>query len=317
MINFSDVKILVTGGNGSIGCNLVRKLLTQGAKVTVIDDFSQSNRGNLPHHNNLKVFKADITNERILSKVLATKFDYIFHLAARFANELSIKDPTEDLRVNAQGTLQILVHAAKQKPERLLYASSSSIYGIQESANLKEDMIPHPSTPYAVSKLIGEHYCHAIHELYGVQYSIVRLSNSYGPFDPPGKYRNVIPNFFKAAHDGKNLVITGNGNETRDFTYVDDCVNGIILAATKINGKNQIFNLGTGKETQIRKVAQFILDLTKNKSKIVFKPMRSFDHVKRRRMDIKKARSMIGYKPIVDIEKGLEKTYFWFLNKNR
>ncbi len=315
MIDFAGTKILVTGGNGAVGCNLVRKLLTLGAKVTAVDDFSQSKKGNLPDDKNLYIIGGDITNERLLSKVFSTKYDYIFHLAARFANELSVKDPIEDLRVNAQGTLQILVHAAKQKAERLLYTSSSSIYGVQKSTKLTEEMIPHPTTPYAASKLAGEDYCRTFHTLSGINCTIVRLSNSYGPFDPPGRYRNVIPNFMQAALTGKSLVITGTGRETRDFTYVEDCVDGIILAATKKAGKNQTFNLGTGKETTIKKIAENILQVTKSKSKIVYKPMRSFDHIKRRKMDISKARRMLGYRPNTDIHTGMWKIYHWFSNR--
>lgn len=314
MKNFSNTSVLVTGGNGAIGCNLVRKLLSLNAKVTVLDDFSQSERGNLTSNNDLRIIKGDITNKKVLSKVFSRQFDYVFHLAARFANTLSIKDPLEDLRVNAQGTLQVLMYVSRQKPERFLYASSSSVYGLQKSTQLKEDIILHPSTPYAASKLAAEHYCRTFHELHGIDCTIVRLSNSYGPFDPPGIYRNVIPNFMQAALFGKNLVITGTGNETRDFTYVDDCVNGIILAARENRGKNETFNLGTGKETSVRKIAGIILKITKSKSRIIFKPMRSFDHIKNRRMDISKAQKMLHYNPTIDIERGLEKTYRWFLN---
>ncbi|MGI0094682.1 MAG: NAD-dependent epimerase/dehydratase family protein [Nitrosotalea sp.] len=314
-MSLKQITALVTGGNGAVGCNLVKRLLKQDAKVTVLDDFSQSGTGNLPRHPNLVVIKGDITDKKVLSKVFSKKFDYVFHLAARFANELSVKDPLEDLRVNVQGTLQILLYAAKQKPERFLYTSSSSLYGHQITPVMKENLMPNPSTPYATSKLTAEYYCKSIHELYGMDYAIVRLSNSYGPHDPPGRYRNVIPNFFENAIYKRPITITGTGKETRDFTFVEDCVDGIILAATKKGGKNEIFNLGTGKETQIYDIAKLILNITKSKSKINYKPMRSFDHVKRRKMDISKAKRMIGYNPSTTIERGLEKTYEWFLTR--
>jgi len=315
MMSLKGINALVTGGNGAVGCNLVKRLLEQDAKVTVLDDFSQSGAGNLQKHQNLVVVKGDITDKKSLSKVFSKKFDYVFHLAARFANELSVKDPLEDLRVNVQGTLQVLLYASKQKPERFLYTSSSSLYGHQQNPVMKEDLMPNPSTPYATSKLTAEYYCKSIHELYGMDYTIVRLSNSYGPYDPPGIYRNVIPNFFENAMHGKPLTITGTGKETRDFTFVEDCVDGIILAATKKGGKNEIFNLGTGKETQIRDIAKLILNITGSKSKIKHKPMRSFDHVKRRKMDITKAKRMIGYNSSTQIEQGLKKTYQWFLTR--
>jgi nucleoside-diphosphate-sugar epimerase len=315
MLNFKGLDVLVTGGNGAVGCNLVRRLLEQDAKVTVLDDFSQSEAGNLSRHQNLVIIKGDITDKKSLSKVFSRKFDYVFHLAARFANELSIKDPLEDLRVNVQGTLQALLYASKQKPERFLYTSSSSLYGHQKNPVMREDLMPNPSTPYATSKLTAEYYCRSIHELYGLDYTVVRLSNSYGPFDPPGRYRNVIPNFFENAIHQRPVIITGTGRETRDFTFVEDCVDGILLAATKKGGKNETFNLGTGKETQIRDIARLILHITGSKSKIKHKPMRSFDHVKRRRMDISKAKRMIGYDSSIKLEEGLVKTYEWFLTQ--
>jgi len=316
MKDFSDFSVLVTGGNGAIDCNLVYKLLELKAKIVVLDDYSQSKSGNLTSNKNLKVVRSNITNENVLKKVFSYHYDYVFHLAARFANELSVIDPYEDLRVNVQGTLQVLLHAAKKNVGRFLYTSSSSIYGPQKTTVLKENTIPNSSTPYAASKLSAENYCHAIKELYGLNYTIVRLSNSYGPFDPPGKYRNVIPNFFQSAILRKDLIITGTGNETRDFTFIDDCVKGIILAATSKKGKNETFNLGTGKETKIKNLAKLILEITKSKSKIVFKPMRKFDHIKNRRMDISKARKLLRYYPSTDMKKGLEITYDW-LKTNR
>jgi nucleoside-diphosphate-sugar epimerase len=312
---FKNSSVLVTGGNGAVGSDLVKKLLNQSAKVVVLDDFSQSSPKNLSIHKNLKIIKGNITDEKILKTTFTKKYDYIFHLAARFANELSIQNPIEDLVVNIQGTLQILLHAAKQKPKRFVYTSSSSLYGTQKIISFKETLSPNPSTPYAASKLSAEHYCSAIGKLSGLNYTIVRLSNSYGPFDPPGKFRNVIPNFFDAAMHNKNIVITGTGKETRDFTFIDDIVKGIFLAATKKSSENQIFNLGTGKETQILKIAKIILDLTKSKSKIVFKPRRSFDPITRRKMDISKAKRLLGYFPETKIESGLQSTYDWFLNR--
>lgn len=309
---FENSSILVTGGNGAVGSHLVKKLLDQSAKVIVLDDFSQSSTKNLSSHKNLKIINGDITSEKILKKTFRTKFDYVFHLAARFANELSVKDPIEDLKVNTQGTLQVLLHSSKQNPKRFIYTSSSSLYGVQNATLFKETLYPNPSTPYAASKLSAEHYCNAIGKLTRLNYAIVRLSNSYGPFDPPGRFRNVIPNFFDAAMHNKDIVITGTGNETRDFTFIDDTVKGILLAASKKSAKNQIFNLGTGKETKILKIAKIILDMTKSNSKIVFKPRRSFDPVIRRKMDISKAKNLLGYFPETKIENGLKLTYDWF-----
>ncbi|MGY5146765.1 MAG: NAD-dependent epimerase/dehydratase family protein [Candidatus Nitrosopumilus sp. bin_7KS] len=312
MRNFKNSSILVTGGTGAVGTNLVNKLLDFGAKVIVLDDFSQSKKINLKSSKNLTIIKGDINNKKILEKIFLKKIDYVFHLAARFANELSVKDPVEDLHVNIQGTLQVLLYASKQKLKRFVYTSSSSLYGNQNET-INEKTIPNPSTPYAVSKLTGEYYCKAMNQLYNLKYTIVRLSNSYGPFDPSGRFRNVIPNFFQSALSNKNIIITGTGNETRDFTYVDDTVNGILLAAISNNSINEVFNLGTGKETSIKNIAKMIIEITNSKSKIIFKPKRSFDHINRRKMNISKARKLIKYNPKININEGLRKTYDWML----
>ena len=315
-MDFSTSKVLVTGGNGAIGCNLVQKLLASDAIVTVLDDFSQSSINNLKNHKNLKIIRGDLLNSEILKKTFSNNFDVVFHLAARFANEMSVYDPVEDLRVNIEGTLKILLESAKKNVNRFVYASSSSLYGQTNLIKKNESLFPKPTTPYAVSKLSGEFYCNAIHELYGMDYSIVRLSNSYGPYDPPGKYRNVIPNFIQNALKNKNIIITGTGNETRDFTFVDDVVNGIILAAKKPKARNEIFNLGTGKETKISTIAQLIKKNTNSKSKIIFKPKRKFDHIMRRKMDISKAKKLLGYSPKTNIKNGIFKTCEWF-SQNR
>ena len=312
---FKNSSVLVTGGNGAVGSHLVKKLLEFSAKVVVLDDLSQSSPKNLSSHKNLKIIKGKITNENLLKKIFKKKYDYIFHLAARFANEMSVKDPVEDLSVNIKGTLQILLHSSKQNPKRFVYTSSSSLYGVQNMSSFNEKLYPNPSTPYAASKLSSEHYCYAIGKLTGLKFSIVRLSNSYGPNDPPGKFRNVIPNFFNAAMKNKDLIITGTGNETRDFTFVEDTVQGILLAATKKSAENQLFNLGTGKETKILDIAKIILSITNSKSKIKFVPNRTFDPIKKRKMNIKKAKNLLGYNPKTDIKSGLKSTHEWFLNR--
>jgi len=312
-LTLSKNEVLITGGNGAVGCNLVEKLLKIGTKVTVLDDFSQSVKGNLKNHKNLRLIQGDIRNTKILSKTFSQNFDIVFHLAARFANEMSIDNPYEDLYVNVEGTLKVLLESAKHHVGRFVYTSSSSLYGEGISIMKHEDLIPKPSTPYAASKLSGEFYCNAMHKLYSMDYTIVRLSNSYGPHDPPGKFRNVIPNFIQAALHDNNLIVTGTGNETRDFTFVDDVVDGIILAAERSRARNETINLGTGKETKISSIAKEIIRCTQSKSKIIFKSRRSFDHITRRKMNISKARNLLGYTPKTNIKDGITKTCNWFV----
>ena len=293
---------------------MVQRLITDNHHVIVVDNESATSSDKFNWFDTAENHKIDILDREKMESIFSSGIDYVFHLAARFANELSVKNPIDDLNVNAGGTLQVLLESIKQEPKRFVYASSSSLYGPQKLAEFSEMTQPNPSTPYAVSKLMGEYYCNAMHELYGLNYNVVRLSNSYGPFDPSGKFRNVIPNFIDSAIHERNIVITGSGNETRDFTYVDDCVDGIILAANSYQ-KNQIYNLGTGKETRIKKIAELIIKYTSSKSKIVYKTSRSFDHIKKRKMNICKAKNELGYSPKISIEEGLKKTSNWFLDR--
>lgn len=308
-------KVLVTGGAGAIGSNLVARLVdVLHCDVTIIDDYSQGRPANIQKwldSKKITFIEGSVNDENILKKAFEKKFEVVYHLAASFANELSVEQPLNDLETNIKGTLNLLLKSVKSRVKVVVYASSSSIYGPRKEIQLIETMFPDPSTPYAVSKLTGEFYCRSMKHLYGMDCISLRFSNTYGPNDYPGRYRNVIPNFMKCAFEGKPLGITGTGDEMRDYTYIDDCIDGIIQATQSQNALNQVFNLGTGSGTKTIDLAKAILEVTKSKSEIKFLPPRYFDHIEKRMMNVDKARKAFGYNPKTNLLEGLKKTYDW------
>lgn len=303
-------RILITGGAGAIGSNLVKKLILNNL-VVVIDDLSSGVPENLPDHKNLIFKQGSITDENALSWCFERQPDIIIHLAALFANQNSVDHPLLDLEVNAAGTLKLLEFSRNIKLERFVYASSSCVYG-NKSGALHENMNSHTETPYAVSKLAGEYYCKTYYQLYDIPAVSLRFFNSYGPGEREGRYRNVIPNFIANAFRGESLTITGDGSETRDFTFVEDIVQGIILAALRNEAKGKILNIGSGRETRIIELANLINELTNNKAPIKYLPRRNWDHTKNRLANIEAARSCLGYEPAIQLSEGLQVTVEWF-----
>ena len=306
--------ILVTGGLGAIGSNLVNRL-SQHNNVIILDNLTSGELTNVNQNENVVLYKNDIRDLEILNHIFS-KFaiNYVFHLAANFANQNSVENPLLDCDVNAKGTLQLLKTANFSSLERFIYASSSGVYG---STNLPmtEDIIGQLETPYYIHKLLGEQYCNYFYEQYGTKIVNVRIFNSYGPGELDGRYRNVIPNFFVKAIKGKNLVITGTGYETRDFTYVDDIVDGLVLMATENSAIGKTINLGSGLSTTILEIANNIIKITKSPSKILFQAPRNWDKVQHRKAIIKQAQVILGWDPKIDIERGLNYYYLWLLEK--
>ncbi|MDD4899318.1 MAG: NAD-dependent epimerase/dehydratase family protein [Candidatus Omnitrophica bacterium] len=306
--------ILVTGGAGAIGANLVNILSASNKNIIVIDDLSSGTPENILKNKNVVLYKDSILNDLLLKRIFLksrNKIDIVFHLAALFANQNSVEHPEKDLLTNALGTLKLLDLSTKSRVERFVYISSSCVYG-SAGVDLKEDLSFSLETPYAISKFCGEQYAHFYHHLYGLRAVILRYFNAFGPGDPPGRYRNVIPNFMLTALQGKPLKITGTGDETRDFTYIDDIIRGTILAAEVKNATGHIFNIGSGREIKIRHVAELINCLSGNKAGIKFIPRRKWDKITRRVANIEKSRKILGYRPQISFDDGLKKTYRWF-----
>jgi len=307
--------VLITGGAGAIGSNLTRAISGAGAKmVIVLDDLSSGERWNIPSLPNVMFVKGDATSDIDLKRVFNESPEIVFHLAAFFANQNSIDYPEKDLWINGFGALKLLEYSVLVGVKRFIYASSGcAIYGSESPLPLKEEFVSlHLSSPYQITKSLGEMYCNFFYHHYGLPVVKPRFFNSYGPGEVPGQYRNVIPNFIYWAMKGQVLPVTGTGEETRDFTYVEDLVDGLLGAGYIETAIGQEFNLASGKETKIVDLAKMINQLTGNKAGIKFVPKRKWDTKKRMLASIEKAKELIGYQPKVSFEVGLRNTIQWF-----
>jgi len=319
--HYEGKRILITGGAGCIGSNLTKALLKANPeRIIIIDDLSASYEWNIPKDPKVVFIHGSILDEEKMKRAFSYKPHYVFHLAAHFANQNSVDHPETDLLVNALGTLKTLQYANLVEVERFVFASSGcSVYGSQTPLPLREDFVSlHLDTPYQINKLVGELYCNYFNDYYGLPVAIARYFNVYGPGEVPGKYRNVIPNFIWWAMNRQPLPITGTGEETRDFTFVDDIIDGTLRMGFVKEAVGEAINLASGTETRIIDLANWINELTGNSAGIIFKPRRDWDKAIRRRASIEKAKKILGYQPKTDIKTGLERTYEWILeNRER
>jgi len=311
---YSNKKILITGGAGAIGTNLSRKLAELGAKVIILDNLSSGYEWNIPKHENIKFVRGDILDDECLKRVFKEKPEYVFHLAAHFANQNSVDNPETDLLVNGLGTLKVLQYSHLVNVKRFVYSSSGcGVYGLDSKIPFEEhDISISLHTPYQVTKLLGELYTNYFHNLYNLPIVNARFFNVFGPGEVPGKYRNVIPNFFYWAMKGLPLPITGTGEETRDWTYVDDIINGLLSMGIEEKAIGEAINLGSGKEHKVIEMANIINKLTGNKAGIKYVERRKWDVKKRLCSSIEKAKRILGYEPKTSFEEGLEKVHKWF-----
>lgn len=308
-------KILVTGGAGAIGSNLTQTLAEIGAKVVIVlDNLCSSYKWNVPASKNVMFVKGDIASDIDLKRVFSEEPEIIFHLAAFFANQNSIDYPEKDLLVNGTGTLKLLEYSRFLKVKKFIYASSGcSIYGSSAPMPLKEEfMSMNLTTPYQITKMLGELYCNFFHNQYSLPVVKTRFFNSYGPGEVPGQYRNVIPNFIYWALKKQVLPITGTGEETRDFTYVQDLIDGLLRAGYSEQAVGGEFNLASSKEIKIIDLAKMINELTGNTKGIQFVASRKWDTKKRLLASVDKANSTFGYQPKAIFEEGLKLTIQWF-----
>ncbi|RLI19278.1 nucleotide sugar epimerase [Candidatus Bathyarchaeota archaeon] len=312
---YTGKRILITGGAGCIGGNLIKALLrAEPEKIIVIDDLSAGFEWNLPKDDKVVFIRGSILNEEKMKRAFSFKPHYVFHLAAHFANQNSVDHPETDLLVNGLGTLKTLQYAHLVGVERFVFASSGcSVYGSQAPLPLREDYVSlHLDTPYQINKLVGELYCNYFYDYYKLPVTIARYFNVYGPGEVPGKYRNVIPNFMWWAMNKQPLPITGTGEETRDFTFVEDIVDGTLRMGVIKEALGEAINLASETETRVIDLANWINEITGNDAGVIFKPRRDWDKVVRRRASIEKARKLLGYEPKTDMKKGLKRVYDWF-----
>jgi len=315
---YKDKVILVTGGAGAIGSNLTRTIAGLGAKIVIVlDNLSSAERWNVPALSNVMFVEGDIRDEVKLKRVFFEKPEYVFHLAAFFANQNSVDHPETDLDVNGMGTLRLLEYSLFTGVKRFIFASSGcSIYGSSAPLPLREEFMSlNLSTPYQITKMLGELYCNFFYNHYGLPIVKTRFFNSYGPGEIPGQYRNVIPNFIYWAMKGESLPLTGTGEETRDFTYVDDLIDGLLRAGYYDGAIGKEFNLASGKETKIIDLANRISDLTGNKAGIRFLSRRKWDTKSRLLASVDRAKALVGYVPKTEFDEGLKRTVEWFKEK--
>lgn len=304
--------ILITGGAGTIGSRLANKLVVNQNKVIILDNLSSGNKLNLITNPNLNFLFGNISDSEILGYIFNNyKIDYVFHFAAHFANQNSIDHPKDDLHTNGYGTLNLLEFSYKYNVKSFLYSSTSCIQGHITDKNTIDDYIGNLDTPYAIHKLLGEYYIRFFADYYNFKCNIVRFFNVYGPGEIPGKYRNVIPNFFLKAINNKPLTITGTGEETRSFSYVDDIIKGCEQIIQLEDIKGLTVNLGNEKETTILQLAEIINKITGNTSGTVLIPKRNWDKIDKRVANIDLAKKLIKFSPKVELKEGLTITYEW------
>jgi len=314
--------ILVTGGAGAIGSNLVTalsSLVGDEGMIIVLDNLSAIKGEepiDLPSLSNMMFVNGDVRDDIDLKRVFREKPSIVFHLAAFFANQNSVDYPENSADVDIQGMIKLLDLSQFTEVDRFIYASSGcAIYGSYGEMPLKEDFISmHLTTPYQINKMAGEMYSNFYYHHYGLKTVNCRFFNSFGPGEVPGQYRNVIPNFVYWSMLEKSLPLTGTGNETRDFTYVLDLVQGIIKAAFYEDAIGQAFNLASGKETKIKNMISMVNNATGNSTPITQYPPRKWDTKKRLLASIELAGKLIDYKPIISFEDGLKSNFNWFNN---
>jgi UDP-glucose 4-epimerase len=302
-------RVLVTGGAGFIGSHLVDGLLAGGARVRVLDDFSSGRRENLADAR-AEVVEGDVCDERALERALAD-VAVVMHLATRCVR-LSLSDPEDVHRVNSHGTLRVLQAARRHRVRRVVYVSSSEVYGSGVSVPMAEDHPLQPTTIYGATKLAGELYTQAMTHSFGLATVVVRPFNTYGPrahFE--GVYGEVIPRFTVRLLNGKRPVIFGDGLQTRDFTYVTDTVRGLIAAAGVREATGRVFNLARGEEVTVRRLAELLATAIDPTLGPEYTQARPAD-VRRHWADVTRARTELGFSAPVGIEEGLSRYVAWF-----
>ncbi len=313
MSDWRGVPVLVTGGAGFIGSHLTERLVQLGAKVRVLDDFSTGKRANIAHLlDRIDLVEGSLTNPQTVQQAVKG-VEFVFHQGAIPSVVRSVEDPLTTHQVNATGTLLLLLAARNQKVKRVVFASSSSVYGETPTLPKREDMPPNPQSPYALSKLVGEHLCQLFWRLYGLETVSLRYFNIFGPRqDPTSQYAAVIPRFIAALLRGESPTIYGDGEQTRDFTFVENCVQANLLAATASGVAGEVFNVGAGKQTSVNELFRLLRTLIgADHIEPIYAPPRPGD-VRHSLADITKARKQLGYEPMVTLEEGLQRTIAWF-----
>ena len=302
---------LVTGGAGFIGSHISEELLRRGHRVRVVDSLVTGYQRNLPH--GVEFEQGDLADPAVARAAVAG-MDYVIHQAAIPSVPRSVEKPEESHRANIDGTLQVLLASRDAGIKRVVFAGSSSVYGDTEVLPKTEGMPTNPLSPYALQKLMGEMYLQMFTRLYGLETVTTRYFNVFGPRQDPGSpYSGVISLFIKALSDGTRPVIYGDGEQTRDFTYVANVVDGVLRAAETPGVAGQVFNLATHGRISLNQLLATLKKIFGSDVEPIYKDARQGD-VRDSQADISKAARLLGYQPIVGLEDGLRKTVDWYKN---
>src|ERR1700674_2056114 len=306
------MRYLVTGGAGFIGSNTVDELVRRGHSVVVLDDLSGGKEENLAEiRNKITFIKGSIIDIEIIRRAIY-EADYVVHLAARTSVPFSMKDPIETNRINIDGTLNVLVAARDAKVKRVVFAASSSAYGETPTLPKTESMQPQPISPYGVTKYVGELYAQTFGRCYGLENVSLRYFNIFGPRQDPGSpYSGVLAKFCTAFLEDAQPVIFGDGEQTRDFTYVENAVQANLLACEAPNVSGKVFNVGVGGRVSLNEVVRVLAKISGKTLVTKYEPPRDGD-IRDSQADISQARELLGYEPQVSFEEGLSRTYEWY-----
>jgi nucleoside-diphosphate-sugar epimerase len=300
------MRALVTGGGGFIGSHIVDRLLRDGHDVVVLDSFATGRRENLEHLTDIELIEGDVQSFERVHKA-TRRCEVVLHQAALPSVPRSIQDPLMSNFVNVTGTLNVLLAARDSDVRRVVYASSSSVYGTSEQLPKVETMRPAPISPYAVSKLAGEGYCRASSTVYGVESVALRYFNVFGPRqDPSSQYAAVIPNFISAALAGRRPVVFGDGTQSRDFTYVDNVVEANVLALDAASASGEVLNVACGERITLNDMLRELREAVGEPIEADYRPSRPGD-VLHSHADISRATEVLGYRPIVSFSQGLRR----------
>lgn len=305
------MRFLVTGGAGFIGSNIAKRLVEKGYFVRVLDNFATGNRMNLDEiKDSIELIEGDIRD--FWTVVKATKgIDYILHQAALPSVPRSIDNPLTTTEVNINGTLNLLEAARFNNVQRLVYASSSSVYGDSPVMPKEETMKPMPKSPYAITKLAGEEYCMNFYNLYGLETVAIRYFNVFGPHQNPfSQYSAVIPKFINLLKQGKAPTIHGDGTISRDFTYIDNVVNANLLACEKKSAAGNVINIACNKAYTLNELVEKLNKIIGTDIEPIYGPEKKGD-VKHSLADITKAREILKYEILINFDEGLKKTVEW------
>jgi len=310
-------KVLVTGGAGFIGSNLTEALLEKGHRVRVLDNFSTGKRENLIFdeiYPLIDMMEGDIRDLPTCQKAMKD-IDYVFHEAALASVQRSVEDPLTSHSVNVEGTLNILLAAREEGVKRLIYASSSSVYGDTPTLPKREEMPVNPLSPYALQKYIGEQYGRLFFELYGLETVSLRYFNIFGPKqDPNSIYSAVIPRFIDALVTGRSPVVFGDGEQSRDFTYIDNVVQANLLAMSAEHLNGEAINIAYGRRVSLNQLLDVLKEILESKISPIYQEPRAGD-VRHSLADIQKGKEILHYEPQVGIEKGLKNTVDYFVRE--